>query len=182
MHRPQKYRILLMILCFISFFSACEKEGPDCLQPNQVLLRVSFKAKAIDRLDTLIDSVLVDTTIIRYKDTFFNSPIMISIDMPQNVISFGSPNSNFLGIPLNPDSNRISYALQYDTTKNEFDTLTYFYHSSVHFISNACGFTHYYQLDSLQTTHHLIDSTVISQREVTDKASDRHINLYFFRQ
>lgn len=107
---------------------------------------------------------------------------MVSLNMPQNLIVYGAPVNNYVGFPFNPDSGRILYALQYDSTRALRDTLTYFYHSSVHFISNACGFTHFYHIDSMEATRHLIDSFAINERDVTDKASDRHVTLYFFNQ
>lgn len=179
----RKYRTgLWLLLAFFSFLPACEKEEPDCFEPNLVLTRLAFIARDSIYVDSLIDSVYVDTTIVRYRDTFFKSPVLISLDMPQNIMIYGSQYNNYIGAPLNPDSGSIRYALLYDTTSATSDTLTYFYHSSIHFISNACGFTHYFHIDSIWATRHLIDSVALKIADVTDKASDRHVNLYFFNQ
>lgn len=183
MNRFLKYLLGLSVLFLLGFsFNSCEKDTPDCFQPSSVLSRVSFVIKDSVHVDTLIDSVYVDTTIVRYRDTLFKSPVMVSLNMPQNLIVYGAPVNNYVGFPFNPDSGRILYALQYDSTRALRDTLTYFYHSSVHFISNACGFTHFYHIDSMEATRHLIDSFAINERDVTDKASDRHVTLYFFNQ
>lgn len=181
--RFAKYVTVWVALLFMGLsFNACEKDTPDCFEPTSVLSRLSFVIKDSIHVDTLIDSVYVDTSIVKFRDTLFKSPVMMSLNMPQNLMVYGSSMSNFMGFPFNPDSGRMVYALQYDTTRALRDTLTYFYHSSVHFISNACGFTHFYHIDSVQTTRNLIDSFIVNEREVTDKASDRHVTLYFFNQ
>ncbi|HET8574402.1 MAG TPA: DUF6452 family protein [Edaphocola sp.] len=183
MNRFCKYFIGLPVLFLLGLsFNSCEKDTPDCFEPSSVLTRARFVIKDSVHVDTLIDSVYVDTTIVQYRDTLFKSPVMVSLNMPQNLIVYGTPVNNYMGFPFNPDSGRILYALQYDTTRALRDTLTYFYHSSVHFISNACGFTHFYHIDSMEATRHLIDSFTINERDVTDKASDRHVTLYFFNQ
>lgn len=183
MTRFLKYLFGLSALCLLALsFNSCEKDTPDCFEPTSVLSRVSFVIKDSVHVDTLIDSVYVDTTFVQYRDTLFKSPVMLSLNMPQNLMVYGNSVNNFMGFPLNPDSGRIVYALRYDTTRALQDTLTYFYHSSVHFISNACGFTHFYHIDSVQTTRNLIDSFSVNEPNVTDKASDRHVTLYFFNQ
>lgn len=179
----RKYKSgLLFTFAFLFCLTACEKKEPDCFEPTTVLTRIAFTVKDSIHVDSLIDSVYVDTTFVQYKDTFFKSPTLISIGMPQNIIIFGSQYNNYIGAPLNPGSGHIRYALIYDTTQVVSDTLTYFYHSSVHFISNACGFTNFYHIDSVQATKHLLDSFSINKRDITDNASDRHVTLYFYNQ
>lgn len=179
----RKYKTgICLLFAFFFFLPACEKEKPDCFEPNLVLTRVAFIAKDSLHVDSVIDSVYVDTTIVRYRDTFFKSPALISIDMPKNVMVYGNQYNNYIGAPLNPDSGSIRYALLYDTTSTLSDTLTYFYHSSIHFISNTCGFTHFFHIDSIHATRHQIDSVQLAIRDVSDKAADRHIKLYFFNQ
>lgn len=172
--------VILALLLLAMSFTACEKQEPDCFQNKQVFTWMAFTEKKLVRVDSMIDSVLVDTTVVRYKDTLFKSPVLISIGMANNIRVIGSQYNNFIGAPLNPDTHSLRYALVYDTTKSMSDTITYFYNSSVHFISNACGFTNFYHIDSVRTTKHLIDSVVLKERDVTDKASDRHLILYFF--
>lgn len=172
---------MVSICCMMAVsFSSCEKDEPECFESNLILSRVSFIGKNLMRMDTLIDSVFVDTTITVYRDTLFKSPILYSFNQDVNVQVIGSPYLNYMGLPLNPDEKSIRYALVYDTTRSLADTLTYFYQTSVHFISNDCGFTHFYRIDSIQTTKHLIDSVTINERKVGDNAADRHIHLYYF--
>lgn len=180
-HIKKKFRSgLLFVIAFLFFLPSCEKKEPDCFEPNLVLTRIAFTSKDSIHVDSLIDSVYVDTTFVQYKDTFFKSPVLISIGMPQNIMIFGSQYNNFIGAPFNPDYGHIKYALIYDTTQAASDTISYFYHSSVHFISNACGFTNFYHIDSVQATKHILDSVAINKRDVTDNASDRHVTLYFY--
>lgn len=172
--------LLPAFLSFLCLSIGCEKNGQECMEPTSVLARVSFITKNKILVDSLIDSILVSVPSFRYGDTTFKSPVAYTIQKAQNVIVYGNIQNSFIGLPLDPEIKQIHYVLQYDTLNPLTDTISYFYDSKVHFLSNACGYTYYYHLNKLEYTQHVLDSAVIKLPEVTKKASDRQVELYFF--
>lgn len=174
--------IVLLPLFFLLLFSAvsCEKSGPECYEPISILTRNAFVIKQIQRIDTFLnDSTQLDTTIISYRDTALSSPVMFSIGLPPNIIVYGSKNATQIGVPLKPNTGSIQYVLQYDTALAVYDTFTYFYQTKNHFISNACGYTNNFYIDSIQWSSHVVDSVAILKREIVS-GNDKQILLYFF--
>ncbi len=74
------------------------------------------------------------------------------------------------------------YRLVFDTSQvNTADTVTFYYTSSVHFISNSCGYTNYYNLDSVHSTKNVLDSISVVNPAVTNNQTlqAKHVLLYF---
>ncbi|SRR5690554_671431 len=169
----------LIIPIAVFVFQSCEKDEPDCYEPISILTRNGFVIKEVVEIDSVRDDILVDTTIITYRDTGLLQPIIYSIDLDPNVIIYGEEGVTMMGVPLDPRREQLSFVLQADTLEDIRDTLTYFYQSSNHFISNACGFTNYFLLDSVRSTFHSLDSIALISNEVTS-GNERHLLLYFF--
>jgi hypothetical protein len=169
-----------MLLLFT--LAACEKGEPDCYQSNSVMAYLQFKSKDSVHIDSLRNDTLIDTIIISYPDTTLKAPMLMSLDQPKTFLAYGNINLPYMGIPLNPETDSIRYALQYDTATADYDTITYYYQTTTHFISNNCGFTNYFSLDSIHVTQHFVDSFALIKNEVTSEASNRNIYLYFFKQ
>lgn len=69
---------------------------------------------------------------------------------------------------LRPDS---AYAIE--------DTLTFYYQRQLHFLSNSCGYTNFYNLQSVQTSRHAIDSAIINRPDITTDANVINIKIYY---
>src|SRR5690606_39262767 len=101
------------------------------------------------------DTLLLDTTIVRYADTAFESAALYSLGMEQNL----KINAGYIsrpGLPLDPARDTMLYIFKLDTTAGEADTLHFVYNAFNHFISNNCGFTNFFQLMSVSATGQLI--------------------------
>src|SRR5690606_18644482 len=132
--------------------------------------------------DSLIvtDTSARDTTIISHYDTQMVAPYFRSLNVDSVVSIIGVRGTVVMPLPLNPDASFIQYLVVHDTASmNVNDTLTIYYTPQVHFISNSCGYTYFYQIDSLQTATNLFDSTSLVDRAVTTKGNVRNILLYF---
>jgi hypothetical protein len=172
--------VLLLLLLLMMAMIACEPSTPECYEPNSVRLNAGF----IVRRDTIVvvDSISFrDSTIIQYSDSFMRSPLMLSLDTDSIYGVIGTPNgTSTLGIALNPNTDSMRYLVQFDTALAHFDTITFFYKPSIHFISNNCGYTHYFNIDSVHVTKNYLDSAAIQRSQVTNEANIRHVLFYFF--
>jgi len=171
--------ILLYSLIFMGF-SSCEKGEPECYEPVSILTRNQFVLKQIVHYDSIYqDTIHIDTSVVSFKDTGLAAPAMFSLDMPQNIISYGGRNSTMIGIPFEPNIPSMRYVIQFDTTTAVYDTITYYYKTSNHFISNACGFTNYFHIDSIHITKNILDSSVLQKKDIVS-GNDIQVLLYFF--
>lgn len=161
---------------------SCET-NQECYQPTTVTVKAAFVVK--NTYDSLIvtDSTVRDTTIVTYYDTFMAAPYFQSLDFDSTVGILGDRGTNLIPLPLNPDVDSIRYLVVPDTADfSSIDTLVIYYTPKVYFISNNCGYTYYYNIDSVHTATALFDSTALANKEVTTQGSTRHILLYFFKQ
>lgn len=174
--------IIILYLSIIGIYS-CEKSKPECYVPVNILTRNEFVVKQAIHYDSTRTedsiSIQVDTTVISYRDTGFKAPTMKSIDMPQNLIIYGGANASVIGVPLEPQRQSLSYVIQYDTAVASFDTITYYYKTNNYFISNACGFTNSFYIDSIHITKNTLDSFGLIKPNIVT-GNDRQVLLYFF--
>ncbi|HLR36627.1 MAG TPA: DUF6452 family protein [Chitinophagaceae bacterium] len=75
-------------------------------------------------------------------------------------------NINAIYVPLNPHNNSTQFYIRPDTTLSMGDTISISYTNDLQFVSAGCGFKNVYHLDTVQTTHHHIDSIRIKLKEV----------------
>jgi len=91
-----------------------------------------------------------------------------------------------LSFPFNPEKQSIRYSFRADTTGTQYDTLTFFYTPTPHFVNNNCGYTFYYNLDSVRSTNHMVDSSYIINPSLTDdntnKTRSTNVIFYFKRK
>lgn len=180
---PNRLKYLAGLLLIISGLAACEPEAPECYEPDHITTNLNFIKKQVDTVH-LVDSTTGmsrDSLVITFPDTLMKSPRAFSLNSTNNVSIIAQPNSGSVAVLMNPDSNAIAYRVQYDSTVFDADTITIYYKPSLHFISNACGYTYYYHIDSVNGTRNVLDSVFILNDAVTNEASTRHIGLYFFQ-
>lgn len=165
--------------------AGCESDEPQCYEPQHVTANIRFEIDkdtmvVIDSSNPNIPPITKDTIYI--YDTALNFPIATAL------VETGNYSTQYdrynLYLFLNPDTNFISYKIQVDSamTDSMLDTLTLYYRPSLHFISNACGYTYYYTIDSLRCSKHVFDTAYISEQSVTSEASKVNVHLGFIRQ
>ena len=85
----------------------------------------------------------------------------------------------FFTISLSPVADSCQWMVRADTVSTRpYDTMTFYYQRQVTFLSNACGFTNFYSLDSVHTTHSSIDSVILTNRSVTNDVNTRQLKIY----
>ncbi len=185
MAKKDLYLLLFIITALFSLgWVSCEPKEPECYQPINVTVISGFVQRdTVKYIDTLPGGS--DTFVLQYNTTRLLNPGMYTLDVDSIYSIIGGPNGeDHLSVPLNPRADSMRYRFLSDTTvKSNADTFTFYYTSSVHFISNDCGYTNFYKLDSVRSTRHLVDSIALISSEVTNDQTNavRHIQLYFFK-
>jgi hypothetical protein len=165
-----KYRALLPIVIAITsiYFTACEEVKNPCLLPKTAPVGIGFYR-----------TVESDTGMY-IKDSVLPSPIMAALDSPYAFV-FATPASKYK-ILLSPivDSTKIFIAPDtLNRTPSGRDTVVFYYTRKLHFLSTACGYTHFFSLLEVKTTNHLIDSARIVKSEITNTADVEHVKIYY---
>ena len=116
-------------------------------------------------------------------DSSLPAPVVAAIDFNDSIktTTYGTPNVGKFSIYLSPQADSVRWLILPDTSAaiTTADTLTFYYDKSLHFLSTACGYTYFYNLHSVHTTNHSIDSVVITNYNVNSDASKEHLKIYY---
>jgi hypothetical protein len=159
--------VLLAIVCIS--WGACTQERQPCLTPKKATLIAQSIHFASDTATIPVDSLLPHGEF---------TPITTVDSTPL----FATAASLF-GISLSPDNTVCQWKVSPDTTAaSPVDTLTFYYRKNLKFISNACGYTYFYSIDSVRTTHAFIDSVHIQNPGVTNVTNNvKNVQIYIKR-
>lgn len=166
----QIYLPVLLILLCAAGWTGCTSQRQPCLTPKTATLSmqsIHFKS------DTA--TVPVDTSL---PSAVF-SPVAGSITQ----YKLYPPQSKFT-VSLSPDTTFCQWVFTTDTFSFRdaiVDTINFYYRRHLQFLSNACGFTYFYDLDSVRTTHLMIDSVHILKTSVTNNVNTEHMQVYIHR-
>jgi hypothetical protein len=145
----------------------CGKESRDpCLQPRQTLMR----AHAYRHADT--GSAILDTLL----------PAPVLIPLSGQAVQYyylATPRSARLSFTLSGVADSSRWVVRPDTASALQDTFTVFYDRQLRFLSNACGYTYFFNLKQIAYTRHALDSAVIARGDVTADANVEHLKLYY---
>ncbi len=146
---------------------ACNKEARDpCLQPRQTLMR----AHAYHHADT--GSAMLDTLL--------PAPLLIPLSgLPVQYEYLATPRSSQFSFTLSGVADSSRWVIRPDTASMIQDTFTVFYDRQLRFLSNACGYTYFFNLKQITYTRHALDSAVIIHNDVTTDANVEHLNLFY---
>jgi hypothetical protein len=152
-------RALILAAKLLFIATACE-ELP-CANSEGVNVNAGFFT--ID--GTILREVQIDSlTVFLYNDTY--APFGKEYFQPLNK----------LAIPLSINNDTTTVVFKYkDGTA---DTLNFYYERSVVLISHQCGFETFFQLDTITSTQHKIESVWIS-KETIDYGKAENIKIYF---
>jgi hypothetical protein len=163
-------RLLWLFAAIVGALAACEKveERDPCLQPRTVTLKAGAYRRAGDTGTRVVDTAL--------RFVIFR-PI-------GGATALGFAGSSKWGVPLSPQADSCRYVLQSDTSAGVdlLDTLTFRYSRRTHFLSNACGYTYFFTLDTVVATSNALDSVrLTSTLDVTNEADAEHIRIFYAR-
>lgn len=164
-------QILLFFVVVASvYLAACERVKDPCLLPRVAPLGIgTYKAIETD-------------TGIAIKDSVLPSPIMAALDSPAAFVYIPEQATSKFRLSLSPLTDSTKYFILPDTlntTASGFDTMTVYYVRKLHFLSTACGYTHFFSIYDVKTTNHVIDSVKLVQTEVTTAADVEHVKIYY---
>ncbi|HEY0273935.1 MAG TPA: DUF6452 family protein [Chitinophaga sp.] len=154
--RSYWYVLLLPLLLL-----ACEDQTKVCDQTLRSDFKMNFR-HYIDSTDTYIDTALPKCTIFALdKDSIYRKTRGVT----------------YATLTLDPLHDTSAFYVQADST-SKADTLTLIYTRSPHFISAGCGFTTFFDLKSVTSTNHSVDSLHLLQTQITT-TNDTHVTLFF---
>ena len=156
---------LFILFVFSGLWVACTQTRDPCLTPKIASLNIEMM-----HLPIVGDTAFVDTAL---PAALFR-PLSVSVNNPYTIY----PQQADFTISLSPDSNVCQWVFATDTPAYQFDTLTFRYQRNLQFISNACGFTYFYTLDTVLTTHVNIDSLHIINPSVTNNVNTKHVQIF----
>jgi hypothetical protein len=162
--------VFALLLPVIAVLAGCTQDRLPCLQPTiQHVLAGMYHAS---------DSA----GIITISSINLPSPEIGTIGAKNNQMLYYGLNSAghtyALGLSANADS--CTYFIKPDTgSVSVFDTLSFYYQPQLYFLSNACGYTYFYNLNHVTTTNHNIDSVILETNLVSTNVNVEHLKIYF---
>ncbi|MBS1643694.1 MAG: hypothetical protein JST36_01525 [Bacteroidetes bacterium] len=156
-----------ILFLLLSGITGCTKDVRDpCLQPQTTAVLVHC-VRHFDTSATLIDTALPNPVL----HPLSSQPQQFYYGGVKRLVNFRLSLSNAT------DSSR--WILRPDSANAMQDTLSFYYQRQLHFLSNACGYTYFYHLDSIQSTRNAIDSIRLEAADVTNDANVEHLKIIF---
>ncbi len=158
---------LLWCVASLMVLIACKKDERDpCLQPVTTVLR----AHTYHHADTGAAT----------PDTLLPNPVFIPLTGGSVLYYYGGQKriSQF-GLSLSKAYDSCSWIIRPDSAVTLQDTLTFYYERQLRFLSNSCGYTNYFNLNRVTTTHNGLDSAIINRADVTADVNVLHLKLYY---
>src|ERR1051325_2017392 len=149
----KSFPILIVLVLVAGVFYSCEKERDPCLQPRTIVLRAGAYHPA-DTGRPIHDTALPD-------------PVLIAITTytTQNAVHQTTQRNKFT-FQLSETADSCSWVVRPDSAVAIQDTLTFFYQRQLRFLSNACGYTYFFNLQQVRATRHALDSVLINNSSV----------------
>jgi hypothetical protein len=163
----KKVALFAAIAGIVLLLHSCTKDDRDpCLQPRTTVVRAhayrhADTGKAI--LDTLLPNIQLRPQ--TGHDTLF------AFGGLKRVSGFTLSLSNLVDSSV--------WVIRPDSATAVEDTFTIYYQRQLRFLSNSCGYTNFYNLDSLHYTRHALDSARINRADVTSDANVIHVKLFY---
>jgi hypothetical protein len=170
------YRQLVVFLFVVFCFAACTQERLPCPQPT--IMSVIIGCHQVIALDTLGNPIIGDTT--------FSNPEIVGQDSAGFWVT-GTKyplGSKQLLAHLSPIVDSCKWVVSPDTVSyvaGITDTITFHYQHQLNFLSNACGYAYFYNLQSVSATHTFIDSATIINASVNTNINTEHVKIYIHK-
>jgi hypothetical protein len=158
---------MVALLCCVLALS-CTQERQPCLVPKTASLNLRCVHYISDTNTTVFDTALPRA-------------VFGSITASGNKFVYYPTLSSGFTISLSPDADSCSWLMTTDSLLQPFDTLGFHYQRKLQFLSNACGYTNFYSLSSVTTTHNNIDSVLITNPSVTNDVNTKQLKIFIHR-
>ncbi len=140
---------------------------------NQVAFFNSKTGQAVSLLDTLtVTAIGTDSILINRETKASVLSLPLSYKGNETRYIFTYTGARYDTIPLTTDKDTIIKRMVVSR-----DTIGVFHTNRQHFLSVECGLMNYFHLDSVWSTHHLIDSTRITDADINEYEKT-NINIY----
>ncbi len=163
---------LLLLILAGSLFISCSQERQPCLTPKIASLNLRYVHFTAD--SAIASNITADTALPKAIFTAIT-------DSGNRSVIYIAPSAYFT-ISLSPAADSCKWAFIADSaslkTGASFDTMSFFYKRKLQFLSNACGYTDFYSIDSVHTTQHHVDSVIITNTSVTNDVNTKHLKIY----
>lgn len=155
--------VILMCCCMLAV--SCTQERQPCLTPK------------IASMNMVCVHFPTDTSVVVIKDTALPKALFIPLSDSVNAGVYYGPTANFT-LSLSPVADQCTWLFSPDSLASGVDSVHFFYRRQLQFLSNACGYTYFYTLDSVRTTHTNIDSVRITNPSVTNDVNVKQLKVY----
>jgi hypothetical protein len=105
----------------------------------------------------------------------FDSIYVYPLNLEDSILYDWARNVNSIRLPLSPFEDFSSFVFKLNDVT---DTLQIYYKRQLYFVSEECGFSVNFYLDSILFTPNQIDSAIIIQ-PIVQAINEEHIRLYF---
>ncbi len=157
-----RYSLLLNVVFWGLSFS-CTQERQPCLTPKTAILKMKSVKRSSDG---------------KVLDTAFNAAVFFPMSPLVSTGTYFAKASGFT-LSLSPLSDTCRWRFAPDTAAGiVFDTLTFVYERQLTFVSNACGYSHFFDLDTVFSTNHTVDSASVLNRSVTNNVNTNHVQVF----
>lgn len=157
--------------CTLSLIASCKKDEAErdpCLQPKTIVMQARTMRRASDTTTAVID------TLLRFP---LARPLT---DPPSRVIYNLGQRTQNISLSLSQVADSCRWALQPDSAAGTLtDTLTFYYTRQTRFLSNACGYTTFFNLERIRTTTHAIDSVILQNAAVSTDVNVVNFRIYY---
>lgn len=159
---------VLVVMCLV--WLSCKQERAICFEPKTPVFRIgAYQAAEGDTGIVITDSSLPNA-------------VIISLDTPRAQVNATSPSNKF-NLLLSPHMDSTRFIILADSvqilTPALYDTVVFYYERKLHFLSVACGYTYFFNLQKARTTNNYIDSVVITNTGVNNAANIEHVKVFF---
>lgn len=149
-----EFRITVLVL-FILLLPACSKQA------------------CYDDTDPLVNVILLESGTGAAKKSVSLKITGLGVTPPVELVSATSV-ANF-SVPLNPAAESTVMIILLNGVA---DTATISYSNFIHLVSPECGYTFYNVIKGLNTTHNIIDSLIIENKNITVDG-ERNMRLFY---
>lgn len=175
-----KIRLYILLFIIVSLgWVACTQQRQPCVDPTIVPLQFGIYKDSV----SIIDTGLQPTILVFEDSPYLSSPYVGALDSGKvKFIYHGAASAtNKFAIPMSSVADSCKWIVCPDSVSflnNSFDTFSFYYDRQLQFLSNACGYTYYYNLHQVTSTYHNIDSIIVVNYNVTSNANAENLKVY----
>lgn len=159
MCRFLKHEALLTALLLSILTAGCQ-EDTVCEDVTSVLLSVGFYSVQENGQEVL---------------TAIDSISIFGIGKPSQLIYDNQASVSRVELPVNPATDSTTYVMQFPG--NQSDTIRIFYQRHLNLISVDCGFSMFFEIDSVAYTRSFIQTHTLNNKQITN-TRDEHLKIF----